>query len=161
MKKCALTRVESSWSAFRQSSTTDAHWPSWRWHNARFVKKADSLGLLACMEKKWPEPSIKNLNLGSLVPRPFPPPVFDHLLYANMNTEVEGLGYLAGGCNSHRLYSHSCDRGSKLWPALFGSLTVDHANFLAIDLWPLGYFACKEVSIFELQPKSTSLYVRK
>jgi len=40
----------------------------------------------------------------------------------------------AGGCHSHRLHSHSCDRGSKLWPALFGSLTVDHANF-----WPLTF----------------------
>jgi len=27
---------------------------------------------------------------GSLVPRPFPPPVFDHLQYGN--TEEEGLG---------------------------------------------------------------------
>ena len=40
----------------------------------------------------------------------------------------------SGGCHSHRLYSHSCDHGSKLWPALFGSLTVDHANF-----WPLTF----------------------
>ena len=36
------------------------------------------------------------------------------------------------GCHSHRLYSHSCDRRSQLWPALFSSLTVDHAKF-----WPL------------------------
>ena len=42
--------------------------------------------------------------------------------------------YSSGGCHSHRLYSHSCDRGSKLWPALFGSLTVDHAN-----IWPLTF----------------------
>ena len=34
-------------------------------------------------------------------------------------------------------------------------------RLLTIDLWPLGYCARKEVSIFELQPKSASLYVRK
>ena len=38
------------------------------------------------------------------------------------------------GCHSHRIYCHSCDRRSKLWLALFGSLTIDHANF-----WPLTF----------------------
>jgi len=34
----------------------------------------------------------RDCNTASLVPRPFPPPVFDHLQYANM--EGEGLGDL-------------------------------------------------------------------
>ena len=40
-----------------------------------------------------------------------------------------------GECQSHRLCSHSCNRRSKLWPALFSSLTVDHVSFSG--LWPL------------------------
>ena len=47
---------------------------------------------------------------------------------------VADTTHTSGGYHSHRLYSHSCDRGSKLWPALFGSLTVDHTNF-----WPLTF----------------------
>ena len=34
--------------------------------------------------------SMKTIAVNSLIPRPFPPPVFDHLQYAKM--EVEGMG---------------------------------------------------------------------
>ena len=43
---------------------------------------------------------VKKLDLSSLVPRPFPPPVFDRLQYAN--TEGEGLGDLVTCVTSGR-----------------------------------------------------------
>ena len=46
-------------------------------------------------------------------------------------------------CHSHRLYSHSCNHGSKLWPALFGGLIVDHANFLGLT------FDCSDILPFD------------
>ena len=42
---------------------------------------------------------------------------------------------IAGGCHSHRLYSHGCNHKVKPWPALFGVLTVDHAGFRGFDHW--------------------------
>ena len=39
-------------------------------------------------------------------------------------------------CHSGRLYSHSCDRRSKLWVALFGGLTVDHTDFRGLEHCP-------------------------
>ena len=56
----------------------------------------------------------------------------DYEYYVNMHNAPAIV--TTGGCHSHRLYSHSCDHGSRLWPALFSSLTVDHANF-----WPLTF----------------------
>ena len=62
-----------------------------------------------------------------------------HLMHSTQHTSLvhKSLGtrltshahHTPGGCHSHRLYSHSCDRGSKLRLALFGGLTVDPANF--------------------------------
>ena len=47
----------------------------------------------------------------------------------------------SGRCHSHRLYSYSCDCRSKLSPALFSCLTVDHTNFWALtfDRWTIAF----------------------
>jgi len=43
------------------------------------------------------------------------------------------------------IYSHSCDRGSKLWPALFGSLTL---TTLIFGHWPLTtQIFCPQISL--------------
>ena len=51
-----------------------------------------TLHLPALMCNTWHMGYVFNEYTCSLVPRPFPPPVFDHLQYAN--TEGEGLGDL-------------------------------------------------------------------
>jgi len=41
----------------------------------------------------------------------------------------------AGGCHSHRLYSHGCNHTSEL-TSYFWHLTVDHTKFWGFDHWP-------------------------
>ena len=65
--------------------------------------------------------------------------IFDRVSHS-CNVSQHYTVYTLGGCHSHRLNSHSCDRGSKLWPSLFGGLTVDHANWP----WPLKYLVAKQ-----------------
>ena len=61
--------------------------------------------------------------------------------YEWVHEHLDFLGVTVG-CHSHGLYSHSCDRGSKLWPALLGSLTVEHANF-----WQMKIYGTSQTSL--------------
>jgi len=54
---------------------------------------------------------------------------------------LENRKCMARGYHSHRLYSHSCNHRSKLWPALFGVWLLTTLIFWALtalnfNRWP-------------------------